>query len=676
MLGNLQKENALLKDSETRLAKERDMLRSEMHSNTVLNANIELIKVTLDRRDAESKFMLEEQLKDAHRECAAIRRRLQEEQDNFRQLTTHLEKKTQHAQERMEEESRQAEKLRKELADVREDLVAKSQQIEELSKKLRLTMLAGSETNPESKKYKDLQKMYEDSQTEIEALQKKLKLAKDAVLQHCNVAEASEKQLQEVLEQQKRYQEEAETKIKEQEKIIEEFKEKCSELEGELSIQNDGQESVSKTMRSKMEKLENTHLNNINELEQAKKDLDAAQAEIKDLSERLTVTEEKYSREMMLHSNDLQALTTAREELVKVTTELNEIRHQRDQALESLTESKASWEIQENLFKKEKHDLEARFKNLDEQNTLLLDQLQALNTQLSIMQSQTLNESQNISMEASFNRSAAEDDGKSSEQLLKIIKYLRQEKDIAVSKCDILEAEHARLKAQENSINQQLAEAKAALESERQKSETSLVTSAKHAEVLRKVETLHAVIDSNRSLRTERDVLSAQVTELTNRCKVLEEELAPVQEKQRELNVKVDTLQSENSALRQESTRWRQRANMLIEKSNRTSPEDWKKLQNERENLAKQLTIERGNTAKLTDDLSNVRQEKGRLEDIVKQLRQQIAGQKQEIEHLSEELGAVRTQLSQLNEDMERVTASYNKIQEEHKVCVLICMKQ
>lgn len=129
LVGNLQKENALLRDSESRLLKERESLRKETYSHNLMHTNIELIKATLERNDAESKMRLEEQLQEAHRECAALRRRLQEEQDRFRQLTEHLEKQTQTAQKRMEEEKEQADKLRQELINIRDELNTKSMQV-------------------------------------------------------------------------------------------------------------------------------------------------------------------------------------------------------------------------------------------------------------------------------------------------------------------------------------------------------------------------------------------------------------------------------------------------------------------------------------------------------------------------------------------------------------------
>lgn len=77
---------------------------------------------------------------------------------------------------------------------------------------------------------------------------------------------------------------------------------------------------------------------------------------------------------------------------------------------------------------------------------------------------------------------------------------MRQEKDIAISKCDILDAEYVRLKTQHSQLQKQYEEAKVVLDAQQEKQDVSTVTAAKHAEVLRKVETLNAITDSNRYL--------------------------------------------------------------------------------------------------------------------------------------------------------------------------------
>ncbi|KAG5900656.1 hypothetical protein JTB14_005927 [Gonioctena quinquepunctata] len=663
ILGNLQKENSLLKDAEKRLLKEREATKRDSYQQNMIKSNIELIKATLERTDAEGKLRLESRLDEAHRECSALRRRLQEEQDHFRQLSEHLEKQTKAAQKRMEEEREQADKLRKEVAEAREEIVTKTSQIEELSKKMKMGLFTVPETNAEVKKIREIEQQLADAHAEINSLKTKLKSAKEASDEYFNVAEASEKQVKDVLDQNELLRQD----IENQKKQIQDLQERCSELEGELSIQLDDQDITNAGANKSVQLQEELNVRNM-DLKTAREQLENARAENKSLIEQLKAVENKYAREVTLHSVDLQALTTMKEELEKAVDEASGLESEKTRAIEALTQIKLDWEQQGGLFQKEKEELESRFKDIDSQNSLLHDQIQALNTQLNILQAQA-SEQQNQSLgDASFNRSFNEDDAKSSEQLLKIIKYLRQEKDIAVSKADIVEAEHQRLKSQFDMLNKQLEEAKGGVELERQKHEVSVVSAAKHSEVLRKLETLNAITDSNRSLRQERDALLAQMNELRERSDKLETEVAPLQEKNRDLTTKSDQLQSENISLRAECTRWRQRANMLIEKTNRTSPEDWKKLQTERETLAKQLTIERSTVTKLNDDVNTLRQDKTKLEEQLRSLRAQNNQQSEEIAKLREDVTGLQSQVTQLTNTVDQQSGEILKVKEENRI--------
>lgn len=664
MLGNLQKENALLRDAESRLLKEREMNKRESHTQNLIQTNIELIKATLERNDAESRIRLEARLDEAHRECAALRRRLQEEQDNFRQLSDHFKKQTDVVQKRMEEEKEQADKLRKELAEVREDLANKSMQIEDLTKKLKCSIPSAAEGGVDSRRLHQLEQMLSDSQAEVRTLQSKLKITAQTAEQHCNVAEAAEKQLKEIME----LKQASDNKVKEQEKTIARLQEQCSELQGELSVQTADDDTPNSDVKRQVILLEQELRNTKEDLQDAKTELEKARNEIKTLTTNLEEVQNKYTHQVLLHSNDLQELTSAKEELVRALDEIETVKKERKQALEALEQNKSSFKNQEELFQREKEELSSRFTDMEAQNALLLDQIQALNAKITVIQAQATADPPSADTSLISNRSLTEDEVKSSDQLFQIIRYLRQEKDLAVSKCEVLEAEQQRVRAEHELLTMEYNEVKAALEAERQKSEVSVVTAAKHAEVLRKVETLNAITDSNRSLRHERDSLLSQVDELRTRLVTVEEQIAPLQEKNKELSKKAEAMQTENISIRAEATRWRQRANFLIEKSNRTSPEDWKKLQNERETLAKQLTIERSNNTKLTDENNNLKQHNSRLEEQLKSLRAQNQNQAEEINNLKQEVQSLQSQISSISQNLEQTQDKYNKLVEQNRL--------
>lgn len=86
----------------------------------------------------------------------------------------------------------------------------------------------------------------------------------------------------------------------------------------------------------------------------------------------------------------------------------------------------------------------------------------------------------------SFNTSS-DMSNKAQDELVKVIKFLRQEKDIATTKSEVLQAETTRLKAQLALIQKQLQENNDALKKLKESSDVTEKTSSKHAELLRKV---------------------------------------------------------------------------------------------------------------------------------------------------------------------------------------------
>jgi hypothetical protein len=58
--------------------------------------------------------------------------------------------------------------------------------------------------------------------------------------------------------------------------------------------------------------------------------------------------------------------------------------------------------------------------------------------------------------------------------------------------------------------------------------------------------------------------------------------------------------------------------NYLIERSSKASPEDWRRLQQEREGLARQLSVEKEAHQKTMEENRGLRQEKLRLEEQVR----------------------------------------------------------
>ncbi|KMQ91239.1 nucleoprotein tpr, partial [Lasius niger] len=591
-LENIRQERQLLKDSEGRLLKEREVYQRERQTQVLLRADMESIKASLERVQAEGQLRAEHRLDDANRECAALRRRLQEEQDRFRELAGHLERQLTTVQDRLKEERELNERFKAELDQARETETQSSQKIDELSNKLRQAAthsIAKPLTGDEGlvKRVKELEMQLNTYQNEAKSLSEQLKAARQQNQQYCDIAESAETQLRELTAEHNKYKEELEKALKESRVEIISLQKKVKELNDELAKMSNGRQETN--------------------------------SELKD---RLAEAERKVE-------------------------ELDEVK-----AVETLEIEKLASKEREQKFVNEIEETQKRVVDLDAQNALLHNQIQELGDRVAIMQSQQTKisgrDSPDTSLEA-LNKSfsSLEEDSKSVEQLLRVMKYLRREKDLALAKSDVLRAENLRLKSQIEVAEKRLKETEVLLNSEREKSEIDVMTTSKHSELLRKVETLNAITDSNRILREERDHLSAKVNELTAKVNALSEEVVPLRDISRNLTAKTEALMEENNSLKGEATRWRQRANTLLEKANKASPEDWRRLQTERENLSKLLTSEREIHAKRSEEFNQVKTEKIKLEEEMAQLQRQIQAQDEQISRISEESRKVSQDLNE-----------------------------
>ncbi|XP_041986202.1 nucleoprotein TPR isoform X2 [Aricia agestis] len=669
---NLKLENKLLKDTELRLQTEKEIVHRERQGQSILLQNLELIKASLERVEVENKAKIESRLDEATRECSALRRRLQEEQDRFRELASHLERQTDIAKSRMQEEKDAADLMRKEIQQLRDDLVEKGKNNEELTKKLKMSLAPCSDQSLDAiKKIKELEIKLTEKTDEIKALLEQLATAKEHIKQYCDISEGAEKELKILHKEYEDYKSETEVKLSDNAQRLKQLEDKCSELEAEISLQSNGDSSnTSSAVNNELLRVKEELKNALANFDKCREELDSARSEVANLSEAVQKAEEKYTHEMILHSTDIQTLSQVKEDLLRAQNQLNEMVAMKNSTLEKLETEKLAWIDREKILLKENEQLAERLKDLNSQNSLLHDQIQALGTQLSVShasrsqsESMIVNDSAN---DSSINVSVSEDDGKSSEQLFQIVKFLRKEKDIAMAKFDILQAETMRLRSQLEITEKQLDDCKLTLASEREKSEVNMVTVNRQSDILRKVETLNALTDSNRILREERDTLTTRVEELTNLVRSLEEQLTPLQEKISDISSQNETLQSENTSLKADCARWRTRVNALVERANKTSPEDWKRLQNERETLAKMLTNEKESVKKVHDELSLIKIEKSKIEEQYTLLSRQQNSLIEENKKLNEELHTLKDDMARLTEELTRIKSEHNSLTELH----------
>lgn len=446
---NLQRECEMLRAAETRLQMERESLHRERQTQNIVLNNLEMIKCQFERSESEGKLRLEQRLDETVRECSALRRHLQEEQDRYRELSADLDRQTKAAQQMAQEEKAIAEKLRSELKEIRTELTEKSNQIGDLSLKLQEALTPNKAENPiakANKRAKELQVKLDAATVEIEHLKKELDVGKATIEQYSTMAKDAECQLKDLNDRYMEYKSKTDEELQRTKASESELQSRVAELETEIKLQaTDAQLSTSDSVGQ----LNQTQ----QELKEALQKISENNMALRDLREQcniltgdLKAANDKYTKAMQLHTSDLYEFNTCKEKLANIQGQIEHLTAERDQAISDLEEVKKSNDASHVALAKEKEELEKRFVDLDVQNAALHDQLQALSTTLSVRNSsindESIGESQ-IADSSIVNRSVSDDDNR--DQLLQVIKYLRKEKDLAIAKVEVVQTEKIRL---------------------------------------------------------------------------------------------------------------------------------------------------------------------------------------------------------------------------------------
>lgn len=653
MLENVRQEFKILKDSENRIKKERDLLKKERFSQSLILNDIELLKVSEKRMDGENMINLETKLNLSIKECSELQSKIKSQEDQITDLTSRLDIQMKEHENRFKEANLIIEKNKTEIVSLYDQLNSKTNQIDEFNKKL-LSLVNVNERENNSdilEKAKILEAALAKHKTDIDSLQHQLIVSKQEVQEYKSKFTNTDEELKKIDSSFKEYKHVMEKTLNVLRESEKNLKEKTLKLEAELSSQP-RDINIMNTNDLKMELIQSRKIIDDTKLD-AKNKLELINnlnMEIASMKEIVEKTEQKYAHEMMLHSTDILSMSQLKQELNQLKSSIADLSSEKNKFEMSLQKSKLTWDAREKEMISEQKDLISQMNDLNQQNSLLHEQIQILSAQnVTNQDSESVNTSQIVN--TSLNRSLNTDDEKSLEHLLNIIKLLRREKDILNTKLDIVNAEKSRMKSELEMMIRQLEELKQSLDTEKEKSKSKEML-FNNSEIIRKLETFNALTDNNVLLRQERDNLLKRVNELSEKSSKMEITLSTSEKNNSNLQTKVDSLQTENTNLKTESIRWRNRVTSLVEKANKTSPEDWKRLQNERETLAKMLTSEKENAKKLNDEIASLKTHKTKIDEEINVINQKNILLANNYKKQSDELSTVRHDISKITQEL------------------------
>uniref|UniRef100_A0A674DCX3 Nucleoprotein TPR n=1 Tax=Salmo trutta TaxID=8032 RepID=A0A674DCX3_SALTR len=618
---NLKKERDMLKSAESRLSQEKEAMMAEQRNQNLLLTNLKSIQLTMERTETETRQRLNSQIERLERELTQFKKKLAEEVEQRHTLGRNQDaqlleaKKQLEAQCALHQKTKELLKNAEQQANLLKQQLTPSQTLAQSQAQSQATQEAQAKLQAE---LEEVRGRLQQTEKQISDLQERLQNASTNVEQYRTVVLS----LEESLSKEKQARSPVETRLKEAQEFQRGLEKKLVEAEKEKQeLREEKRKAVDIVEKQVIWQLYQILSQNIRTVTQEQKAMQDSLQQGKLAAE----AQNKYERELMLHAADVEALQAVKKQGLQGNQSRKQLEDKAKQITTQLQEARTNWN---QLEKKLKEDLSKQQKRADElqkQNGLLHQQMESLGAKMAA----TVQQQQQASRESSLNLSFSEE-GKSQEQILEILRFVRREKEIAETQFEVAEVETLRYKQQVEHQDRELKELQESLNAEREKVQLTAKTMAQHDEKMKRMENLNVLVETNKMLKEERERLDQELHQTQAKVRKLEADITPLQDSNSELSEKNGMLQAEKKLLEEDSKRWKARTQQLVSQQKDTDQEENKKLHSEREAHLKRI--------------QQLSEETGRLKAEVARTHASVTTAQSQVQNLKETLGKVTTE--------------------------------
>ncbi|XP_007893774.2 translocated promoter region b, nuclear basket protein isoform X1 [Callorhinchus milii] len=635
---NLRKEKDMLKMVEARLTQERDSKLAEHRGQSLLLTNLQSIQLSLERAETETRQRLNNQIERQEREITQLKKKLENEVEQRHFLGRNQDVQLVEIKKQYETElglhvktkdllknaEKEASTLKQQLSNAETQLVSHTQgggskgdsngeeDVDNLRSRLRQ---AEEQTN-------DLRERLKTTTSNLEQYRGMVLSLEDSISKEKQVTEEVRAAVESRLTESAEYQAQLEKRLMEAEKekqdLTDEKRKTIENLEQQMS---DLRKNLSSLQAELQEALQRATGAANNEQQ--------ARADCQEQARIASEAQNKYERELILHAADVEALQTAKEQVAKTSQLRQQLEDTAQKAEAQLLEMKTAKEELEQMLKAEIVKQTAHCEDLQKQNKLLLEQVEGLSNKMVT----TVQDASQSCMNISFS-----EEGKSQEQLLEILRFVRREREIADTKFEVAQVECLRYRQRMENLEREMKEVQNNLNSEREKVQVTAKTLAQHDELMKKTETMNVLIETNKMLRDERERLEQELQQSHSKIRKLESDILPLQESNTELSEKSGMLQAEKKLLEEDLKRWKARAQQLISQQKETDPDEYKKLLSEKDVNAKRIQQLTEETGKLKTDIARLNASSTTSQRDVQTLRIEVTRVTTERDNLKQEM--------------------------------------
>ncbi|KAI7965834.1 hypothetical protein MJO29_001582 [Puccinia striiformis f. sp. tritici] len=681
-VASLTSEREVWKGVEGRLVAENTSLTRERNNINDILRNVQVMQGEIERNAEDSRRRLENQLSKAETQLSELKEKLKTEADLGRQATLQRQIEGREYQSKID-------RLTSEHLTARENLSAASAtkghletQVTQLQKQLtmkeeRLSVYEGhrrSDNNqtgnantagsndPSLTKEQRLEIELSELRIELAAAKEECTRAQQNVEQFKSISQSAEAALASLTATHDEYKSSQEAELERKQSALTSLEEHLRKVTEDLSAVTNQNSELHRQLESQRAEFEKEKLllnNKLVDLEEIETRVKARDNELRlEANNQMKLAQDshdRYKAEVQNHANSLNELKQVKSELETARESILEAQTTAQTATAKLTSSEASWSEQKATLQKELANIQTRCDDLLKQNNLLHEHLETVSAQATKMSSRNIDQAvgndpgdQKVSQN-DLNENMVE----SVEQLRGVIRYLRNNYDIAQQQIELSQMESARLQQQLQHASKALDQTKLELNQERERSRQGYVSSAEHAQLLDQINTLNMIRESNVTLREEANRSERKAKQLEERLKLTSETVEPLKQELRELQLTVQQYQQEIGILNEDNERWKLRNQQILEKYDRIDPAEVQGLRDEIERLKQELTQSKEETS----SLAHFKEKFFNIQQQARHSRQKLADEKL----------ALEAKLSAVNEELEKVKEVVRNLENDAK---------
>ncbi|XP_076833031.1 nucleoprotein TPR isoform X2 [Brachyhypopomus gauderio] len=674
---NLRKERDIQKQAEIRLTQEKEFILAEQRGQNLLLTNLKSIQLTMERSEAETKDRYRSQVEQLQKEIAQLKKRLEQEVEQRHALERKQDNQLVEARRQLAAQNVLHQKTKDLLKSAEQQVSTLRQQ---LSNAENQTSTGKQPSKPPTtapgvpqQEVEEIRALLRQAEDQNSDLKERLKSTTDNVEQYRTMVVS----LEDYISKEKQVAEEARASVEGQ---LKEAQELNKQLEARLE---EAEREKQELQEEKLKSVENVE-KNVKELKRSVADM---QTELQEALQRATsaVAQEqralqdsqqqakmaseaqgKYERELMLHAADVEALQAAKKQAQQAAHSIKELEEKAQKAASELQLGRAGWEQQEMNLKEELVVQQQRVVEVQKQNAMLHQQMEGLSSKMATAVQQQANPGVALNVSLS-------EDGKTQEQILEILRFVRREKEIAEARFEVAHVETERYRQRMEHLEKELKELQDSLTSERDKLQATAKAMAQQEEKLKKLEGVNALNETNKLLKEERNRLEQELQQNRAKTRKLEADMRPLLDSNAELSEQNGMLQAEKRLLEGDVKRWKTRTQQLVSQQKDSDQEESKKLQAERETHLKRIQQLTEETAKLKSDLARVNasasaaqtQNQGLKENVGK-LTAERDVLKKELETKTQDIQEKLKTIVQVKKIGRRYKAQYEELKAEH----------